>query len=153
IGKAEISSGTANLPAGWDFAKVKEIISQSKQQVDILLVSLHAGQEYQPLPDDFQKAFAQMAIDAGADLVIGHHSHVIQPLEKYKNGWIAYSLGNFIFDQYFSKATMEGGLLRVEIQDKKISNVVLNKVKLNKYYQPELSSASLSSALPELAVE
>ncbi len=123
---------------GWDFAKVKEIITQSKQQVDILAVSLHAGVEYQPLPDNFQKAFDKMAIDAGADLVLGHHPHVSQPLEKYNNGWIVYSLGNFIFDQYFSKETMEGGLLKVEIVDKKISSVVLNKVKLNKYYQPEL---------------
>ncbi|MDD4990474.1 MAG: CapA family protein [Candidatus Pacebacteria bacterium] len=124
---------------GWDdFGKIQEIISQSKQQVDILVVSLHAGVEYQPLPDNFQKEFTKMAIDSGADLVIGHHPHVIQPLEKYKNGWIAYSLGNFVFDQFFSKETMEGGLLKVEIKDKKISNVILDKVKLNKYYQPEL---------------
>ena len=123
---------------GWDFSKAKEIISQSKQQVDILVVSLHAGQEYQVLPDEFQKAFDEMAIDAGADLVIGHHAHVVQPLEKYKNGWIAYSLGNFVFDQFFSKQTMESAILRVEIKDKKISNAILEKVQLNKYYQPEL---------------
>ncbi|MDD5433209.1 MAG: CapA family protein [Candidatus Pacebacteria bacterium] len=150
--------GPANWKAGldktgmawisWDFTKVKEIIAQSKQKVDILLVSLHAGQEYQILPDDFQKDFAKMAITAGADLIIGHHPHVIQPLEKYNSGWIAYSLGNFVFDQYFSPETMEGGLLKVEIKDKKIRNVVLEKVKLNKYYQPQLSSA-----LPELAAE
>lgn len=125
---------------GWDFAKIKEIIKQSKQQVDILTVSLHAGQEYQPLPDDFQKAFGKMAIDAGADLIIGHHPHVSQPLEKYNNGWIAYSLGNFIFDQYFSKETMEGEILKVEIKDKKISNVSLQEVELNKYYQPALAT-------------
>ena len=125
---------------GWgDFEKVKEIIKKSKPQVDILVVSLHAGVEYQPLPDDFQKEFSKMAIDSGANLIIGHHSHVIQLLEKYNNGWIAYSLGNFIFDQYFSKATMEGGLLKVEIVNKKIKNVILEKVKLNKYYQPALA--------------
>ncbi len=125
---------------GWDdFNKIKEIIIQSKKQVDILAVSLHAGVEYQGLPDDFQKAFDKMVIDAGADLVLGHHPHVIEPLEKYSNGWIVYSLGNFIFDQYFSEETMTGGLLRVEIKNKKIDNVVLNKVKLNKYYQPEIA--------------
>ncbi len=132
--------GEAELSSGWDdFNKVKEIIMQSKSQVDILAVSLHAGVEYQGLPDDFQKAFAKMAIDAGADLIIGHHPHVVQPLEKYKNGWIIYSLGNFVFDQYFSPETMEGGLLRVEIKDKKIDNVMLEKVRLNKYYQPALA--------------
>jgi len=125
---------------GWgDFEKVKKIITQSKAQVDILAVSLHAGQEYQQAPDDFQVTFAKMAITAGADLIIGHHSHVVQPLEKYKNGWIAYSLGNFVFDQFFSKETMEGAILKAEIKGKKIGNVALQKVKLNKYYQPELN--------------
>ncbi|MDD5738528.1 MAG: CapA family protein [Candidatus Pacebacteria bacterium] len=129
---------------GWgDFDEVKETIAQSKQQVDILVVSLHAGVEYQTLPDDFQIAFDKMAIDSGADLVVGHHPHVIEPLEKHNNGWIIYSLGNFIFDQYFSPQTMEGGLLKVEIVDKKISNVILEKVKLNKYYQPILLSTKL----------
>ncbi|MFH0739852.1 MAG: CapA family protein [bacterium] len=123
---------------GEDFSKIKEIISQSKKQVDILAVSIHAGTEYQPLSNAFQKEFGKMAIDSGADLIIGHHPHVVEPLEKYNNGWIAYSLGNFVFDQYFSKETMEGGLLRVEIKNKKIDNVVLEKVRLNKYYQPEL---------------
>ncbi len=66
---------------GWeDFTKIKEIISQSKAQVDILAVSLHAGQEYSQAPDDFQKAFGKMAIDAGADLVLGHHPHVLRPV-------------------------------------------------------------------------
>jgi len=124
---------------GWDFTQAKQLITQAKPQVDILVVSLHAGTEYQPLPDAFQKAFDKMAIDNGADLVLGHHSHVIEPLEKYNNGWIAYSLGNFVFDQYFSQATMQSEILKAEIINKKISNVVLEEVKLNKYYQPELS--------------
>ncbi|PJA94887.1 hypothetical protein CO130_02100, partial [Candidatus Jorgensenbacteria bacterium CG_4_9_14_3_um_filter_38_10] len=47
---------------------------------------------------------------AGADLVIGSHLHVLQPLETYNNKYIAYSLGNFVFDQNFSKKTMTGGL-------------------------------------------
>ncbi len=142
LGSANWRAGENKTGMAWinqdDFNKVKEIIIQSKKQVDILAVSLHAGVEYQPLPDDFQKDFAKMAIDAGADLVLGHHPHVSQPLEKYNDGWVAYSLGNFVFDQYFSKETMEGGLLRVEIKNKKIDNVVLEKVRLNKYYQPEL---------------
>lgn len=134
---------------GWgDFEKIKQIVIESKAQVDVLAVSLHAGVEYQSLPDEFQKEFSKMAIDAGADLVLGHHPHVVQPLEKYNNGWIVYSLGNFIFDQYFSKETMEGGLLKVEIKNKKIDNAILKKVILNKYYQPELLST-----LSALAVE
>ncbi len=142
FGPASWKAGDDKTGMAWisqsDFEKVKEIIIKSKEQVDVLAVSLHTGIEYQPLPNGFQKDFSKMAIDAGADLVLGHHPHVIQPLEKYNNGWIIYSLGNFVFDQYFSKETMEGGFLKAEIIDKKISNVILEKVQLNKYYQPEL---------------
>ena len=47
-------------------------------------------------------------LNAGADIIAGHHPHTVQEVEEYNGGWILYSLGNFIFDQYFSKETMEG---------------------------------------------
>jgi len=65
---------------------------------DIVVVSLHAGLEYQELPSDLQVAVAHAAIDAGARLVLGHHPHVLQGIERYRSGLIIYSLGNFVFD-------------------------------------------------------
>ena len=121
-----------------DFLFLSEAVKQVKAQVDILVVSLHAGVEYSKTPDAFQQEFAKLCIDSGADLILGHHPHVIQPLEKYNNGWVAYSLGNFIFDQAFSKETMQGGLLEVFIENKKIKTVQLKQVKLNNFYQPQL---------------
>ena len=78
-------------------------------------------------------------MDSGADLIIGSHPHVVQTVEKYKNAYITYSLGNFIFDQHFSPETMEGGLLEVEVNPntKLIEKVNLKKVQLNKFFQIE----------------
>ena len=109
---------------------------------DIVVVSIHAGEEYSKEPTAFQRSFAKDAIDAGADLVIGHHPHVTQPVEQYKNGWIAYSLGNFIFDQDFSTETMQGLILKVLVEDKKIKEVISIKTIINSSFQVELLDKS-----------
>lgn len=83
------------------------IISNARSQVDFLIVSIHWGEEYSP-HNSRQTTLAHSAIDAGADAIIGHHPHVEQATEWYKDKFIAYSLGNFIFDQYFSPETMTG---------------------------------------------
>lgn len=67
---------------------------------DRLIVSLHWGTEYMTLPSPGQVTLARKLIDLGADIIIGHHPHVLQGIERYNNGIIAYSLGNFIFNAY-----------------------------------------------------
>lgn len=91
-----------------------EIIQQAKSQVDFLVVSYHWGEEYQPYTNQ-QKTLAESSIDAGADLIIGHHPHVIQDYTEYKGKFIFYSLGNFIFDQSFSPETMRGMIVDLTI--------------------------------------
>ena len=68
-----------------------------KKGVDIIIVSIHSGVERANYPSDKQKNLAYCAVDAGADLVLGHHPHVIQGAEFYKGVYIEYSLGNFCF--------------------------------------------------------
>jgi len=111
-------------------------IKEARKQADLVIVSIHWGDEYQSEPNENQKYFGHLAIDLGADLVIGHHPHIIQPLEDYKNGYIAYSLGNFLFDQGFSQETMTGLLLEVIIQNKKIEKVIPREIKMNEFFQP-----------------
>jgi len=82
------------------------------QQVDFLIVSFHWGTEKKDTPNDYQVYFAHLAIDHGADLVLGHHPHVLQGLEIYKNRLIAYSLGNLAFSS-FSYAAVNSMLLKV----------------------------------------
>lgn len=76
---------------------VGEDVSALKKVVDVVIVNFHWGTERSHYPESYQVALAHSAIDAGADLVVGHHPHVLQGIERYKNGIIAYSLGNFIF--------------------------------------------------------
>jgi len=123
-----------------DFEKIKKDIENAKSQADILIVSLHAGEEYAAEPTQFQIEFSKAAIDAGADLVIGHHPHVVQKSEKYKDKWIFYSLGNFVFDQSFSQETMRGKILEILIKDGKINELIPKKIKLNNYFQPEITT-------------
>lgn len=117
---------------------VGEDIKTAKSLADIVVVSIHWGNEYETKENEFQKTTAHALIDAGADLIIGHHPHVRQPLEQYGNGFIIYSLGNFVFDQNFSEDTKEGGVLKVIIKNKKIDSVKELKIRFNESYQPFL---------------
>jgi hypothetical protein len=113
-----------------------ELINKASQQVDVLVVSIHWGEEYQVVHNPRQSNIARQAIDAGAKIVLGHHPHVVQDEEYYKAGYVAYSLGNFVFDQYFSQATMEGLALKLEIDKDGVTHVEKKLVKLNKRFQP-----------------
>lgn len=75
-------------------------IRKVKDQVDLVIVSFHWGKENDSKPNTRQQALARLAIDSGADLIIGHHPHVLQPFEYYREKLIIYSLGNFIFDMH-----------------------------------------------------
>jgi poly-gamma-glutamate synthesis protein (capsule biosynthesis protein) len=97
-----------------DIPTMKADVEGIKKRCDVVIVSMHNGIEYAPRPTRNQIEFAHAAIDAGAVLVIGHHPHVIQPSEKYKGGWIYYSLGNFIFDQYQRIETQHGDIADVQ---------------------------------------
>jgi len=121
-----------------DFEEIQEDIQKAKQESNVLIVSLHAGIEYDSKPNQFQQDFSKMAIEAGADLVIGHHPHVVQAYEKYKDGWIFYSLGNFVFDQGFSEETLQGQMVEVVIENGKINEVIPINIKINSYFQPEI---------------
>jgi len=122
----------------WLDERIREDIKGAKENADLVIVSIHWGEEYQLQPSLEQKYFAHLAIDSGADLVIGHHPHVVQPIEEYKQGWIVYSLGNFIFDQGFSQETMQGLLLEVLIEGAEIKKITQKRIKINKFFQPQV---------------
>jgi poly-gamma-glutamate synthesis protein (capsule biosynthesis protein) len=103
---------------------MKQSISQAKKLCHFIVVTMHAGKEYTRDPNKSQKQFAHTAIDAGADMVIGAHPHWIQTIERYcpdtpddgpcvNPHYIFYSLGNFIFDQAWSRETKEGMMLAI----------------------------------------
>ena len=112
-----------------------EIVESAASQVDFLIVSFHWGDEYQALHNARQEHLARRAVDNGAKLVIGHHPHVAQDTEVYKDSFIAYSLGNFIFDQSWSKPTMQGMLLQVKLWKDGSMDIKKNTTYLNSVFQ------------------
>ncbi len=78
--------------------QVRETIASAKEDgADLIIVGFHWGSEKATTPDETQKSLAHTAVDCGADLVVGHHPHVLQGIEKYNGTYIVYSLGNFCF--------------------------------------------------------
>jgi poly-gamma-glutamate capsule biosynthesis protein CapA/YwtB (metallophosphatase superfamily) len=130
-----------------DLENFKKEVAQAKKSADILIISLHYGQEFTQTLSQFQIEFSQAAIDSGADLVLGHHPHVVQKYEQYKNGWIFYSLGNFVFDHNFSEETRQGLLVKTTIENKKIKSVEPIKTKINNSFQVELASLTTTKAV------
>jgi poly-gamma-glutamate capsule biosynthesis protein CapA/YwtB (metallophosphatase superfamily) len=89
-------------------------ISAAKEKADFVIVSFHWGTEYTGRANQDQRRLAHQAIDAGADLILGHHPHVIQGLELYKDRLIAYSMGDFVWD-HNSRETGETFVLHVAL--------------------------------------
>lgn len=124
-----------DVEAPLDDEKAKSLVKEVSDKVDLLIVSAHFGVEYKhSASDSMQVIPAHDWIDNGADFVIGHHSHVVQNFEIYKGKFIFYSLGNFVFDQYWSKDTQEELGLGIE----------LNKKTTKVYLFPMLSEKSKS---------
>ena len=89
-------------------------IEAARDGADLVVVLLHFGIEWELEPSEAQREQARAAIDAGATLVIGSHPHVLQPIEEYGAGLIAYSLGNFVFDGFWDPAN-DSVILLVEL--------------------------------------
>ena len=92
---------------------VREMYWPKKHSNDFWIVSLHWGEEYRTLPEEWQRKLARNLVDKGVDLVLGHHPHVIQPVEKFGESIVLFSQGNFVFDQNFSCITQEGLLTSI----------------------------------------
>lgn len=114
----------------------ENIIKNAKLSCDILIISFHWGEEYKKF-NTRQEKLAKSAIDSGADLIIGHHPHVAQDIEIYNGKIIVYSLGNFIFDQYFSPETLEGLNVEIIVQDKNIKRLLWRKTYQSRKYNIE----------------
>jgi len=98
-----------------DEDRLATTVSELASSTDLVMVNIHWGIEYEHFYNPLQKKTAHSLIDSGADIIIGHHPHVVQGIEIYQGRPIFYSLGNFIFDQYFSAETQEGLALGIEI--------------------------------------
>lgn len=127
-------------------AIIEQIVSARTQGADIVGILLHFGNEYATKHSLSQEQTTHRLIDAGATMVIGHHPHVVQEVEHYHGGVIAYSLGNFVFDQNFSEDTHHGLLLKVTLRGKNIDTIQEIPVYFSKDYQPFLEKIATTTS-------
>jgi len=136
--KSLLASGNNAGLAILDENKMVEDIRVMKTQVSLVVVSFHWGEEYQTIHNALQERIAREAIDAGADLIIGHHPHVVEDVGQYKGKYIVYSLGNFIFDQNWSVGTMNGLAVKVWLKNNEIDKIEKIPINISKQYQASL---------------
>ncbi len=120
--------------------EVGNIFSQSSNSSDLQIAYVHWGTEYSLIQSEEQRQFAEMLVEAGADVVIGHHPHVVQGIERIEGSPVFYSLGNFIFDQYFNQSVREGLVLALKDISGELSIELLPVSSANSLAQPSFMS-------------
>jgi poly-gamma-glutamate synthesis protein (capsule biosynthesis protein) len=128
--------------------EVDAAIRAADAQYDYVLVSFHWGVEYMDDCNGDQVTDAHRAIDAGADMVLSHHPHVIQAVEYYNGKLIAYSLGDFVFDHY-SRKTGEAFILEAELGPDGVSGVRIVPVYLDAHGKPEYVTGQAAATILE----
>lgn len=121
-------------------------IREAKAGGHAVVVSLHWGDEFLHVPSRHQIQLAHSMIDAGACLIIGHHPHVLQGIERYKNGYIAYSLGNFIAD-FWQVSVRKSGLLKCSIGKDGVENLEFVPLLINRDFQPSIPTADVAARM------
>ena len=128
-------------------------IKAAREWADLVVVSFHWSGELVTQPREYQEWLGRQVIDAGADLVFGHHPHVLQGVEIYKGKIIAYSLGNFVFGSH-SESNHTGAILRVTFRDgeTKLAEIIpINVDNREVQFQPRrLSGAAAEAAIDEI---
>ncbi|NMD70471.1 CapA family protein [Bacillus sp. DNRA2] len=162
------------IPNGKDYLvniidkdKIKAEIKRAKQQADIVVMSIHWGIEYQRIPSAVQKDLAQFLVNEGANIIIGHHPHVLQPMEwltdsNGRKAFVIYSLGNFLSGQMHDykdiggmvtldvRKTVSSDGVNIELSNPTFLPTYVSNQKLQNYRVVPLSDASafgLSGAL------
>ena len=109
---------------------VRADVAAAYRRADVVLVSFHWGREGTTELRDYQRKLGRAAIDAGAAAVLGHHPHVLQGVERYRDGVILYSLGNFVFGSYSRTAT-RSAVAELEVRDGRVRRVRLHPINVD----------------------
>ena len=136
-------------------AALVPVIEEAKGKFDLIIVLLHWGLEYKERSTTVQIRAVRALIDAGADAVIAHHPHVLQAIEQYKNGLIAYSIGNFLFDNASDPLKFTGVLrLRYEPKKRCLERAVLHPayVQRSPTYHPRPANNSMRKRVRERVI-
>lgn len=129
---------------------VTDDITSARRQADYVVVSFHWGKEASSRVETYQRTTAHRAIDAGADVIIGHHPHLLQGIERYRNGIIFYSLGNFVFASRSPVAEVSA-MIRLKFSDgrRKAEILPLDVLHRRVGFQPQLLTGERGAAVIE----
>jgi poly-gamma-glutamate capsule biosynthesis protein CapA/YwtB (metallophosphatase superfamily) len=133
--------------AGRNPENVRRDVRAALARADAVIVSLHDGTEYTARVAPETLEFAHAAIDAGAAVVLGHHPHVPQRIEHYHDGWIFYSLGNFVFQQYEPPETRTALMARLTFAGARLVRAEAVPVVIEWHSQPRLANAEESAPI------
>jgi poly-gamma-glutamate capsule biosynthesis protein CapA/YwtB (metallophosphatase superfamily) len=129
-----------NLMYGAPTKLDEKILSDSDKLVDVLIVGVHWGEEYQSKANKRQRDYAKKLVELGADVVIGHHPHWVQDSEVINGKPVYYSLGNFVFDQMWSEETKKGLVVELTFDGSNLVNQKELPIYIKKIGQPEFVS-------------
>jgi poly-gamma-glutamate synthesis protein (capsule biosynthesis protein) len=155
LGYDDVSSSfygaTASLPgtAPLSAANLIQDIATAKAVADVVIVLPQWGAEYTPTPTLRQTDLARVAIEAGADVVGGNHPHVVQGVEWFEEGFVAYALGNFVFDQDWSIETQQGAVLEATFSGSRLIGVRLVPVRIREMYKPTWAEGTEAGSILE----
>jgi poly-gamma-glutamate capsule biosynthesis protein CapA/YwtB (metallophosphatase superfamily) len=137
-----------------DREKVSGLIREVSGEVDVTVVSIHWGAEYELVPSlapgvafDDPLEVGKFLVDVGADLVVGHHPHVVQGVEFYKGKLIAYSLGNFMFDQEWSRETKEGAVGSFVFDEGVLVDAYFTPIIIEDWVRPRVANPNEADAI------
>ncbi len=140
-----------------DFEGLKKTIEQLSQTTALQIVYVHWGEEYQQMQSQSQRNIATQLAEIGVDMIVGHHPHVMQGVEYINNTLVFYSLGNFLFDQYFSAEVQNGLMLALQIKPQTFEVAVIPVSSENSKVKPFIlegeSKTKILEKLSELSDE
>jgi poly-gamma-glutamate synthesis protein (capsule biosynthesis protein) len=110
-------------------------VDAAARKYDTVIVSLHWGEEFMSDPSRSQVLFARSLVEAGARVVLGHHPHVLQAVERHGGGVIAYSLGNFVFDMW-QRSTRQSAILQIRLAPDSPATFEIHPVRIDRKYRP-----------------
>lgn len=108
-------NASASIPTQRD---IHSVLNEASEKSDLQIAYIHWGIEYDLVHSKTQKLLAKELVEAGADLIVGHHPHVVQDVDVIDGVIVFYSLGNYIFDQYFSEDVKEGLVLTLDFEER-----------------------------------
>ncbi len=130
-----------------DSATIAEDVANARKVANVVIIVPHWGVEYTASPSDRQREFARAAAAAGADMIVGNHPHWVQAHERIGAMFVAYALGNFVFDQDWSLETQQGAMLDVTFSGTRLTSTRYIPIHVHDQYQPQLASPEESQQI------